>query len=225
MAGDWIKIEHATADKPEVGKIAEILGIDHDAALGKVLRFWMWADQQSVSGNAFSVTKSSIDRVTYCPGFADALLEVDWLQARSGSFAIPRFDRHNGQTAKQRAESNRRVAEHRKRKCNDESLPKPLPESEKRRGNTERESRGAPSLKEAIAAGIEAGIPDYVTTVWWEARETNGWRKGTQGGGTTPVINWRTDLSRSRTWAEEEHAKSKKNHSQKTNGYNERTDF
>jgi hypothetical protein len=53
------------------------------------------------------------------------------------SFTIPRFDRHNGQTAKNRAATNRRVADH--RKCNDSTVtnvtPKPLqkPLPEKRR--------------------------------------------------------------------------------------------
>jgi hypothetical protein len=121
MAGDWIKLEHVTPDKPEIHKIAEILNMDADTIVGKLLRFWIWADQQSISGNAASVTKQLIDRITYAPGFADALLKVDWLQARSGSFAIPHFDRHNGQTAKKRADTNRRVARHRER-CNAENV-------------------------------------------------------------------------------------------------------
>lgn len=177
MAGDWIKVEHATADKPEVGRIADRLGIDHDAAFGKVIRFWVWADQQAVSGNAFSVTKSAIDRVTYCPGFADALLEVDWLQARSGSFVIPRFDRHNGHSSKQRAETNRRVADHRRKRGNAEGvshvtespLQKPLPEKRREEGIRERDHAGGrddePTGLHVVAPEPETPpLPDHENT-------------------------------------------------------------
>lgn len=144
MAGDWIKLEHATIDKPEVVRIAETLGIDQDAAFGKCCRLWVWIDQQSANGNAISVTKTFLDRLTYAPGFADALLAVGWMSETADGFAIPNFDRHNGKTAKKRAQTNRRVAE--KRKGNAESvtsvtqpaLQKALPEKrrEEKSNNT-----------------------------------------------------------------------------------------
>ena len=135
MAGDWIKVEHTTPDKPEVVKLADMLGIDQDAVVGKLLRLWIWADQQSVSGNAITVTNSFLDRLVFCPGFAAGLVKVGWLNGRNGLLSIPNFDRHNGQTAKNRANTNRRVANHRKGR-NDETvtdvtpepLQKPLPE-------------------------------------------------------------------------------------------------
>ena len=122
MATEWIKIEHILPDKPEVFKIAEILGIDPDSVVGKLVRLWSWCDQQTVDGCALGVTDSFIDRLTHQPGFSDALRKVDWLQARSGSLAIPRFARHNGQTAKARAESARRMA-----KSRDSKKPQPNP--------------------------------------------------------------------------------------------------
>ena len=33
MAGDWLKLEVATSDKPEVWQMAESLGIDPDAVV------------------------------------------------------------------------------------------------------------------------------------------------------------------------------------------------
>lgn len=158
MAGDWIKFEHVTPDKPEVFRMAEILGMDPDTVVGKMLRFWIWADQQAISGNAIPVTKHVIDRITYASGFADALLEVDWLQARSGSLVIPHFDRHNGQTAKKRADSNRRVAAHRKKgnaknvtDVTQKALQKALPEK-RREEYKERES---------ACAKAPSGSPDF----------------------------------------------------------------
>lgn len=126
MAVAWIKIEHSMPDKPEVSQLAEALGIDHDSAVGKLVRFWIWADAQSVDGNAINVTSSFLDRLTNCPGFAAGLLKVGWLDNRNGRFSVPRFDRHNGQTAKARALTKDRVKRSRgtnaKRKCNDENV-------------------------------------------------------------------------------------------------------
>lgn len=147
MAGDWIKVEHTTPDKPEVVKLAAMLGIDQDAVVGKLLRLWIWADQQSVSGNAITVTNSFLDRLVFCPGFAAGLVKVGWLNGREGLLSIPNFDRHNGQTAKNRANTNRRVANSRKahnervaKTCNANvtlgALQKPLPEKRREEDTT-----------------------------------------------------------------------------------------
>ena len=139
MAGDWIKVEHSTPDKPEVIQMASILKIDQDSVCGKLLRLWIWADQQTVDGNALSVTNLFVDRLTFCDGFANALRQVGWLDGRDGHLSIPNFDAHNGQTAKKRAQTNKRVAK--KRECNAESVTgseqKALPE--KRREEKRRE--------------------------------------------------------------------------------------
>lgn len=156
MAGDWIKIEHSTPDKPEIYQLSELLGIDPDAVVGKLVRLWVWADQQSVSGEDLAIAPHIIDRLTHQPGFSAALRKVDWLLARSGSLAIPHFDRHNGQSAKARAKTNRRVAAHRERRkpkepppevtsVTEKVLPKPLPEKRREEKKRERESARAPA--------------------------------------------------------------------------------
>lgn len=124
MAGDWIKIEHALPDKPECIQIAGRLSVDQDAVAGKLLRLWIWADQQTIDGNAPGVTPAFIDRLTNCPGFSAALLDVGWLVDRNGRLQLPNFDRHNGQTAKQRALTASRV----KRSRNGASVTESLPE-------------------------------------------------------------------------------------------------
>ncbi len=145
MAGDWIKLEHTTPDKPEVVRMAAHLNLDQDAVVGKLARIWIWADQNSIDGNALTVTDAFLDRVTACPGFAGALREVGWLSGRTGLLTIPNFDRHNGQTAKARAVTNRRVSRHRAQsESNGGSvthvtpapLQKPLPEKRREEDNT-----------------------------------------------------------------------------------------
>ena len=138
MAGDWIKVQTCTPDKPEVHLIAERLGIDPDAVTGKLIRIWCWADQQTADGNAASVTRSLLDRVSGVTGFADALVSVGWLEKTDGGFLFPNFDRHNGNSAKTRASVAKRVEKHRKttesdsgtvkRKCNAETVTTALPE-------------------------------------------------------------------------------------------------
>jgi hypothetical protein len=112
MAGDWIKIEHWTPDKPEVFRIAELLGIDPDAVTGKLLRIWIWADQQTIDGNATSVTKTLLDRLCSVTGFADALIQAGWLLQDDQGLRFVNFDRHNGETAKLRALNAKRQAKY-----------------------------------------------------------------------------------------------------------------
>lgn len=139
VAVPWIKIEICLPDKPEVTAMANILGIDSDAVVGKLIRIWGWADTHTLNGNASGVTNSFIDRYTHCVGFADALRKVGWLSGRDAAIEFPNFNRHNGQTAKTRALTKGRVDKARGN-CNGASVTKALPETEtdKKFSGTER---------------------------------------------------------------------------------------
>lgn len=104
---DWIKVEHITPDKQEVHQMAEILGIDPDAVLGKLLRVWIWADQNTVDGQVSVRTLSALDRVAHCTGFGAALLEADWLMLQDKIYVFSNFTRHNSESAKKRAKNNK----------------------------------------------------------------------------------------------------------------------
>ena len=108
----WIKFETATSEKPEVWAMALSLGIDADAVVGKLLRVWAWFDTQTVEGNAPSVTKALLDSKLSVSGFCDAMIRVGWMCEVDGQISLPNFDRHNGKTAKNRALTSKRVAEH-----------------------------------------------------------------------------------------------------------------
>lgn len=109
MAGDWIKFELATIDKPEVLQMADLLEVTSDEVVGKLLRVWGWFDQRSLNGDAGGVTGVTlmkfIDRHVGRQGFAACMKKVGWLE-ESG---LPNFDRHNGETAKNRALTKRRM--------------------------------------------------------------------------------------------------------------------
>jgi hypothetical protein len=140
MAGDWIKVQHVTPDKPEVWQIADRLGIDPDAVVGKLIRVWIWADQQTTGGtcNAPSVTKALLDRVAGVTQFCAAMIDAGWLEETETGIEFRNFDRHNGTSAKKRAQGSNRAAASRNRNANvtHEALQKRYQRrEEKRRDN------------------------------------------------------------------------------------------
>lgn len=136
MAGDWIKFELTTLDKPEVCQIADLANIDPDAAVGKLLRVWGWFDQQTENGNAPSVSKRLLDRLVGVTGFCDYMKSVGWMVELDGVLSLPHFDRHNGKTAKNRLLTAKRVANHKaakpksNAKGNDPSVSGALPKED-----------------------------------------------------------------------------------------------
>ncbi|MBU9812350.1 hypothetical protein J1785_21795 [Rahnella sp. SL6] len=191
MASSWIKIEVITPDKPEIFQMAEILNIDPDAVLGKMIRVWAWADQQTIDGNAkgnaASVTRSVLDRVTCVSGFANALIDVGWLAEMDGRLFFPNHERHNGETSKKRALTNRRVAKSRDEKrtsnaeCNASSVTdtyqKALPEEEEEEDKELKdktllsvaEKNQHPTKKNAAGS-----YPDEFETLWHEYPKREG---------------------------------------------------
>lgn len=108
MAGDWIKLQHVTPDKPEVFRMAIELGVTPEHVLGCLCRLWIWADQQTIDGHGVCVTGVTLNRITCHGGFSDALKNVGWLSGDELNFTLPNFERHNGETAKTRALATKR---------------------------------------------------------------------------------------------------------------------
>jgi hypothetical protein len=118
MAGDWIKLQKDTPDKPEVLAIASRMNLDPDAVVGKLVRIWSWFDTHTVDGNALSVTYALLDRLAGITGFAEQMSFVGWLNQEGHVLSLPNFEYHNGETAKKRALGKNRQDKHR---SNDES--------------------------------------------------------------------------------------------------------
>lgn len=173
MASSWIKVEVITPDKPEIFQIAELLNIDPDAVLGKLVRIWAWADQQTIDGNAGSVTKGVLDRLAFITGFADALITVGWLAYVDEKLALPNFERHNGESSKKRALTNRRVAEHRKRETQSvtrAALQKELPEEEEEEdiNKTPLSAREEIQISPVVVPGIGEPIGKFTMHENWQ---------------------------------------------------------
>jgi hypothetical protein len=133
MAGDWIKFQIDTPDKPEVLAIASRLGIDPDAVVGKLIRVWSWFDKHTVDGNAHSVTFSFLDRLTSVTGFAEQMQFVGWLEQDGSILRMKNFDYHNGKSAKSRALGKDRQEKHRNNNANNNAHTVTKPSLEKRR--------------------------------------------------------------------------------------------
>ena len=157
MAGDWIKFEHATPDKPEVAMIAEDLSIDPDAVTGKLIRLWVWADQQTINGNAPSVPLAFLDRLVFCPGFCKALQKVGWIQLDEGRVNFPNFGIHNGSSAKKRALTARRKASCKARQSEIDENPQGKAEGENREKPPRKSN--APSVPRSDKNGTQEALP------------------------------------------------------------------
>ena len=139
MAGDWLKFDKATPDKPEVFAIASDLGIDPDAVVGKLMRIWSWFDSHTEDGNARCVTSALLDRIAGVTGFVQSMQKTGWVVVTDDGVSLPNFGFHCGETAKSRAQNNKRISKY--RACNGKSVTSALQNHvpEKRREEKKRE--------------------------------------------------------------------------------------
>jgi hypothetical protein len=149
MAGDWIKVEHATVDKPEVALFSELLGVPVPHGFGLLVMFWMWSDKHSRDGLVTQVSRLSVDTVTHTPGFAAALEAIGWgaFDDSCRTLTLPNFTRHNEAPAKSRALTRERM----KRKRDADSVTTASPEKR-------REEKTTTSLRSVV---VEAPTDEH----------------------------------------------------------------
>lgn len=142
MAGDWIKLEHATPNKPEIYRLARILGVSRGDAFLLAVEWWVWLDRNSCNGNVTLLLRQDVDELMDCPGFAAAMESVGWLKfSDEQTMLVVNFNRHNGKTSKERALTKDRV----QRLRNADVTAKPLPE--KRREEIDNSLRSLSSAR------------------------------------------------------------------------------
>ena len=103
MSWDWIKARKNLREDPAVIAMSCATGLEEDHVVGKLVRLWAWADDQTVDGLVPAVTEEWIDRHLGVNGFAAAMSKAGWLQCTAAGVEFPNFDRHNGVSAKRRA--------------------------------------------------------------------------------------------------------------------------
>lgn len=192
MAGDWIKVEKATARKPEVLTIAAELGIHPDHAFGLCVRFWSWCDDHMSDANARGVSGSLVDALLERSGIATALVKVGWLRVRDGSLEVPNFDRHLSQSSKTRALTKERVAKHMTKKTNAPGVSKALAEKRREDTSISLSKARASSEQEVIDYVKSLGFPDKDGSYLWDSWEAGGWMRGKKA-----IVDWKATA---RTW-------------------------
>lgn len=145
----WIKVRTNLDTDPRVIAMAGELSVSELHVVGMLWKVWSWADAHSVDGNALCVTDVTLDRFTGVTGFAQALRNVRWLVTEDGTLTFPNFREHNGETAKKRAQTAKRVSKHRNADVTLDALP------EKRREEKKPDTGGAGVLKSGSGAGSE----------------------------------------------------------------------
>lgn len=121
MAGDWIKWSKGLTRKMEILQISARLHVSPTQAAGTLMQLMEWLDENvslfDDDGNAHvtlgPLQSSSLDSMLGLTGFMEALAEVGWVKLQNDVLIFVHAGRHNGQTAKSRAVTNRRVARHR----------------------------------------------------------------------------------------------------------------
>lgn len=103
MAGDWIKISVGLRTHPKVVRMASALKADRLRILGGLQVVWSIFDQHSPDGVLHGYTLATIDEELGFRGFGNAMQAVGWLEEIGEGLVAPRFDEHNGASAKRRA--------------------------------------------------------------------------------------------------------------------------
>jgi len=103
MAGDWIKMRCDLQTHPKVVRMASALNADRLRIVGGLHAVWSLFDAHSSDGQLDGYTTDAIDAILGFPGFAEAMRTVGWLVADGQLIVLPRFDEHNGRSAKRRA--------------------------------------------------------------------------------------------------------------------------
>ena len=113
----WTPIHHSTPYKPEVIKMSRILKISTDDVLGKLVRFWIWVDMNSVDGIVDAVD-ADVDVYINMKGFSEALKNVGWIvfDPEKEHIIIPNFEGRSGKTEKARHLKSERQARYRENK-------------------------------------------------------------------------------------------------------------
>ena len=114
MAGDWIKMRMDLSTSPKVVRIASALNADRLRVVGGLHAVWCLFDVHSEDGRLDGYTLAALDDLIGFEGFADAMVSVGWLVDGGDFLCTPRFDEHNGQSAKRRAMETERKRESRK---------------------------------------------------------------------------------------------------------------
>lgn len=114
MAGEWLKVEHHIAEKPEVFQIASACKMDPDLVVGRLIKIWAWASRNCPAGGRTHIAAfAHLNTLGGHERFAESMVEAGWLKLKDTEMTFVNFDRHISQSAKERALNAANKAKHR----------------------------------------------------------------------------------------------------------------
>jgi hypothetical protein len=148
VSTDWIKMRVDLRTHPKVVRMSSALRADKLRVIGGLFAVWSIFDAHSVDGVLEGYTFRAIDDELGWRGFAAQMATIEWLVERADQgLEAPRFEEHNGQSAKRRAM-----------------------ETERKRLEREAEKAAADAAKAATKAG-QASAPDADKSVTREEKK------------------------------------------------------
>lgn len=144
------------SEDPDVIAVATAMSMDVDLLIGKLHRLWSWADTHLQDDGVAPVTVGFLDEVARCKNLIKNLQKVGWIRVRKRSVLFVDYVRHNGSTAKTRAQTAARVRKTRKKKkppCNARSVTNVTQQAltDKKREDKRREEAGEVSPAPPLA--------------------------------------------------------------------------
>lgn len=150
----WIKVLTTLPRDKDILTLAREMGCNRHEALGIAVDWLCWLDDNSTAGET-GLRREDIDSILCHDGFCEALEAVGWafVDERGNVVAVD-FDRHNGASAKKRAETARKVQKHRASNQNVtkkgyKKVTKGLPEEEEEFKKISQEMKKNPADKAA----------------------------------------------------------------------------
>lgn len=184
---------------PKVVRMMSALKADRLRVIGGLHAVWCLFDAHSIDGNLDGYTTEILDSHLGWDGFSDEMIRVGWLEINDYGLNTPRFDEHNGQSAKRRAQETERKRESRKtsapnadkkrtreEKRREDIKPTSQPDADERfamRVGWEPSSHVADLAKQSGAPLIESDLPEFIA--YWltqpDAKRTQAeWDKALQ---------------------------------------------
>ena len=201
----WIKVDTTLVNKPKVVQISRILKKKREETLGFLIKFWCLVDGLTEDGFLPGYDRVAVDDLVGLKGFAKALQVVDWLDFNDDGCVVARYDKHNGNSAKKRAESALRNKRFMRKKSNTNLTQLALESASPREDKIRVDSESLPSagvctptredppsnfsiplICDAIATADTMGWPKEEVEKWWLWNDARGW-KG--------IVNWQSALA------------------------------
>ncbi|EQA6157333.1 DnaT-like ssDNA-binding domain-containing protein [Enterobacter hormaechei] len=158
MAGDWIKMRADLHTHPKVVRMASALKADRLRIVGGLHSAWCLFDVHSVDGLLDGYSADTLDDLIGFPGFSRAMMAVGWLEENGESLVMPRFEAHNGQSAKRRAQDADRKRNVRKASASE--ADKKRTREEKRREDIKDKPHTGGEQNSPVDNSADGGEPD-----------------------------------------------------------------